>query len=309
MDYSNAPVEELTVFGGKPPADALNFRVHETFTTRSPSGPVASASAWESRRKELSSALQANVFRLALDREPELTRSPGTATVSGFEEYTLAPHEDITLRVLVRKPKEVTDKASAILHVASDGDDPAYLASLLGGIQRRGRSVQAVVYPRGVGEVGWDHTFWKATLRNAMHVGQTVDSMRLMDVIQAYRALAAHPNVDPARITVSGKGVNGAIAMYAAVLEPRIQQVLLIDPPASHREGPIFLGILRHTDLPEAAALLAPRRLNFYGHMPAAYKYTADVYGVLGKRDNLFVSMNIDAVVEGRYDHNYSSGY
>jgi hypothetical protein len=33
------------------------------------------------------------------------------------------------------------------------------------------------------------------------------------------------------------------------------------------------------------------------------------VYGVLGKRENVFVAMNVDAVVEGRYDHNYSSGY
>jgi hypothetical protein len=221
----------------------------------------------------------------------------------------MSPHPGIALRVLIRKPKEVTEKASAILYVASDGDDPQYLASFLGGVQRRGKSVQAIVYPRGVGEIGWDRTFWKATLRNAMHVGQTIDSMRLMDVIQAYRALAEHPNVDTARITVSGKGISGGIAMYAAILEPRIHQVLLIDPPASHREGPIFLGILRHTDLPEAAALLAPRRLNFYNHMPAAFAYTRDVYGVLDKRENVFTAMNIDAVVEGRYDHNYSSGY
>ena len=307
MDYSNAPVEELTVFGGNPPSDALNYRVHETFTTRAPSGPVASADAWESRKKELMSTLKANVFRLSLDIIPKLTRVEGTT--SGFEEHTITPNPGITLRMLVRKPKEVAGKTSAILYVASDGDDPQYLTTLLGGVQRRGKSVQAVIYPRGVGEIGWDRTFWKATLRNAMHVGQTIDSMRLVDVIQAYRALAEHPNVDPARITVSGKGIAGAIAMYAAILEPRIQQVLLIDAPASHLEGPIFLGILRHTDLPGAAALLAPRRLSFYSHMPAAYSYTRDVYGVLGKRESIFVAMNIDAVVEGRYDHNFTSGY
>src|SRR5687768_18610531 len=44
---------------------------------------------------------------------------------------------------------------------------------------------------------------------NAMHVGQTIDSMRLADVIQAFRALATQPNVDPARITVAGKDIAG----------------------------------------------------------------------------------------------------
>ena len=39
-------------------------------------------------------------------------------------------------------------------------------------------------------------------------------------------------------------------------------QVVLIDPPESHKEGPVFLNILRHTDLPEAAALLAPAGAN-----------------------------------------------
>jgi cephalosporin-C deacetylase-like acetyl esterase len=309
IDYSNAPVEQLAVFDGKPPADAVNYRIHETFTTRAPSGRFSSQGAWESRKSELTSALKANVFRLALQAAPKLTPVEAAAPAAGFQEHSLTPHEDITVRVLIRKPKELSEKASAILYVASDGDDPAYLGSLLGGVQRRGRSVQAVVYPRGTGEIGWDHTFWKATLRNAMHVGQTVDSMRLTDVIQAFRALAEHPNVDPARITVAGKGIAGALALYAGILEPRVNQVIMLDAPASHREGPIFLGILRHTDLPEAAALLAPRRLNFYNHMPEAYAYTRDVYALSGKRDNVFVAMNLDAVVEGRYDHNFTSGY
>jgi hypothetical protein len=229
--------------------------------------------------------------------------------VSGFEEHTLVPHEDITLRVLIRKPRELAGKAPAALYVASEGDDPAYLAGLLSGVQRGGRAVQMVVYPRGIGEIGWDHTFWKATLRNAMHVGQTIDSMRLTDVIQAFRALAEHANVDASRITVAGKSIAGALALYAAILEPRVHQVILIDPPVSHQQGPVFLGILRHTDLPEAAALLAPRRLNFYSRMPTPYEYTRDVYALSGKKENVFVAMNLDAVVDGRYDHNFSSGY
>lgn len=71
--------------------------------------------------------------------------------------------------------------------------------------------------------------------------------------------------------------------MYAAILEPDVLQVILMDAPESHRQGPLFLNIMRHTDLPEAAALLAPRRLLFYGQMPPAYEYTRHVWALYGE--------------------------
>jgi hypothetical protein len=165
------------------------------------------------------------------------------------------------------------------------------------------------VWPRGVGEVPWDKAFWKDTLKNAMHLGHTVDSLRLADVLEGVKQLRETEGVDPARITVLGKGVSGALGLYAALLDEGIHQVLLIDPPATHVQGPIFLNILRHTDIPEAAALLAPRRLNFYGRIPKEFEYTRQVYELMGQGSRMHLSMDIGAVVEGRYDHNYASGY
>jgi hypothetical protein len=165
-----------------------------------------------------------------------------------------------------------------------------------------------VVWPRGTGEVPWPRSFWKDTLRNAMHIGETIDSMRLRDVLRAFERLRADSGVDPDRIMVLGKGVSGALGLYAAILESRIHQVMLIEPPSSHREGPIFLDIMRHTDLSEAAALLAPRRLNFYGQMPPAFEYTKHVYELYGKPQHLFLAMNIEYVLTGRYDHGMASG-
>jgi hypothetical protein len=73
-------------------------------------------------------------------------------------------------------------------------------------------------------------------------------------------------------------------------------------------EGPNFLNVLRYTDLPEAAAALAPRRLSFYGYIPDAYAYTRQVYELLGKGDHVFLTMSHGSVLEGRYDHQFSSG-
>jgi hypothetical protein len=284
MDYSNAPPEQLAVFGGNPPADAINFRIHETFTTLPRSGRFADAKAWESRRTELLTKLQQ---LLPVEPDPDFP----------------AP------RTEVRQPRQVSGKLPAILYIASDSEDTPHIWSRLGGIARQNNGVQMIVWPRGVGEVPWPQTFWQATLRNAMHVGQTVDSMRLRDVIAAVRKLRDVANVDPGRIMVAGRGISGALGLYAAILDSTIHQVMLIEPPSSHAEGPIFLNVMRHTDLPEAAALLAPRRLNFYGRMPPAYDYTRHVYALHGKADHVFVAMNLEFVLAGRYDHSVSSGW
>jgi len=188
------------------------------------------------------------------------------------------------------------------------GEDLAYINDVLSGVSRRNESVRMIVWPRGVGEVPWPRSFWKDTLRNAMHTGQTIDSMRLRDVLSAFGQLRQVEGIDPDRIMILGKRISGALGLYAAILDSRIHQVMMMDPPASHREGPIFLNILRYTDLPEAAALLAPRHLNFYSQMPAPYEYSKHVYQLLGKPDHVFVAMNIEYVLTGHYDHGMASG-
>jgi len=57
---------------------------------------------------------------------------------------------------------------------------------------------------------------------------------------------------------VHGRGQAGILAAYAALFEPSIKEVVIIDPPASHNTGPHFLGVLRVCDIPEALGLLAP---------------------------------------------------
>ena len=169
-------------------------------------------------------------------------------------------------------------------------------------------SVRLIVFPRGVSEAPWDREVWRDMQRNAMFVGHTVDSMRLCDVLVGVEALRRDEGVDPSRIMVLGAAGSGVLGLYAAILDPQIAQAMLINPPVTHADAPIFLNALRYTDLPEAAALMAPRHLTFYGRMPAEYEYTRHVYALYGKSANLARAMNVQAVVEGRYDHNFASG-
>jgi hypothetical protein len=68
------------------------------------------------------------------------------------------------------------------------------------------------------------------------------------------------------------------LAAYAAQFERSIKEVVVIDPPASHRDGPIFLNVLRVLDVPEALDLLAPRPLPLVEAKSAAFDRTARIY-------------------------------
>ena len=61
-------------------------------------------------------------------------------------------------------------------------------------------------------------------------------------------------------------------------------------------------------DHPEAAALLAPRRLNFYGRIPSAFEPVREVYRLYEKPDSMHLTMDLEAVLQGVYDHRFASG-
>jgi hypothetical protein len=277
MSYQDAAPESLAVFPAGPPKDALNYRVHELFIP--------------TRKNGLLVQLREKAFAAF----PKGTGVPLVRRAGN--EFELESEQGVPVRLLVQKSKAAKGRLPAILYVASDGDDDRSITAFLNPLQTTD-AVKAIVYPRGVGEIGWNKTVWRDMMRNAMHVGRTVDSMRLWDVMQAVRALRADPAVDPKRIVVAGAGISAGLALYSAILDPQVEQVVLLRPPSSHTEGPFFLNILRYTDLPEAAALIAPRRVNFYNIMPPAYKAIP----------NGSITMSLVGPVLHRYDHNFASG-
>jgi hypothetical protein len=58
--------------------------------------------------------------------------------------------------------------------------------------------------------------------------------------------------------------------------------VVIIDPPKSHKEGPIFLNVLRVLDIPEALGLLAPTKLMLINARDPAFDRTEQIYKLAG---------------------------
>src|SRR5262249_120959 len=84
---------------------------------------------------------------------------------------------------------------------------------------------------------------------------QTADEGRVRDIISAFMSLQKEKKA-PQRLVGIGQG--GILVAYAALFEPSIKQVVIVDPPKSHRDGPTFLNVMRILDIPDALGLLAP---------------------------------------------------
>jgi hypothetical protein len=109
--------------------------------------------------------------------------------------------------------------------------------------------------------------------------------MQLWDILRSVEFLTEDQRLNLKSISVYGRGQMGPLGFYAAALDDRITRVIVDDPPGSHWQGPPLLNILRLTDLPEAAALLAPRELVSLTPLPPAYDYTASIYALYRRGD------------------------
>jgi dienelactone hydrolase len=122
--------------------------------------------------------------------------------------------------------------------------------------------------------------------RSLALLGQTVDTGRIRDVA-AYLSPLPKEEKEPSRLRVVARGQAGIIAAYALLLSPRpIHQLVILDPPTSHRDGPHFLNVDRVLDLPTALGLLAPDvKLTLINAKDPAFDKTAAIYKLAGAAD------------------------
>jgi dienelactone hydrolase len=107
-------------------------------------------------------------------------------------------------------------------------------------------------------------------------LGETADNDRVRHLA---RSLSGNP-------MIVGRGTSGILGAYAALLSGQ-GEVTLIDPPASHKDGPHFLNVLRVLDIPEALGCLAPRKLVLVNAKDPAFDRTVEIYRRAGAADKI----------------------
>jgi len=109
-----------------------------------------------------------------------------------------------------------------------------------------------------------DKSIWLALM-----TGHTITGLRMADITGAVDLLASR-QLAPNGVTVFARGNPGVSALHAAVLDTRLRRLILEDLPPTYRSlaatpirrrifDVVIPGVLKHYDLPDLAAHLAPR--------------------------------------------------
>jgi len=125
------------------------------------------------------------------------------------------------------------------------------------------------------------------TVRRAYPIlGHTLPERQTLDLLQGIAVLRAETNVGSA--VVYGKGRQAAHAIYAAILDETIAEIILEDPITTHWDaGSEFLNVLKIGDLPHNLALAFPKPVTFVGSVPEAYEWTRELYLKCGAEENV----------------------
>ncbi len=144
----------------------------------------------------------------------------------------------------------------------------------------------AYVAPRGAGPTSWAAlSLTKQThlRRRLLLLGESLESGQVWDIRQAAAALRSLPGFAQTPLWLQAQKTMAANALYASLFIPDVKRLDLHALPSSQKDGPIYLNVLRHLDLPQAAALAAERStLAIYTADGPAWRYTIDTANALG---------------------------
>ncbi len=275
--------------------------VHESELYATPSGQVSTSFANAETVQSLNRAVAESMYpnRRATDLDdPETLRqlvrsrlkmaevghtmtvtSHGEIGRDGYriEKIALRPEPGVIVPALVFVPGGAPSRKPAVLYV--NGEGKAADASEGGDIEDLVHSGHVVLAPdpRGMGEShpmsasGGYQPAWQMFQR-ALLVKRTMVGLQVEDLLGAFGYLASRGDVDPERVAVLGKANGGVLALFLAVLEPRVERVAIEGTVLSYLEiararyhedltATILPGVLKDFDLPDLAAALAPRPL------------------------------------------------
>lgn len=144
----------------------------------------------------------------------------------------------------------------------------------------------AYVCPRGAGPTSFaERSERKRThlMRRFQLLGETLESGQVWDITQAASALRSVPGFAKVPLWLQAQKGMATNALYASLFIPEVKRLDLHQPPTSHREGPTYLNVLRHLDMPQALALAAERStVAIYSDSAEAWKYPRAVATALG---------------------------
>ena len=295
------PEENLWVFGGRLPAHDAMRTIDRTFVPRAvvplPSPTDADrADGWLADQAARVAQLRATTFRHVPRSAPACildVRADGTTAASGprdrptaYRSVAFATPDGLTLRLVLSVPQPADAGQPTVVCALAPDERTSFL-------RRPGVAPElnaAVVEVRGTGKSAMGPGLAWTARRAYPLLGCTLPERQVADLLAGVEVVRAMGCGD--RVVVYGRGYTAVLALYAAVLDPRIEEVVLEDPPGSHADPttPELLHVLQTGDLAHNLSLVYPRAVTFVPRVPRAYAWTREAYAAVGDADRIRVA-------------------
>lgn len=285
------------------PSGASNFRIQDELTSPVKLREPRTHRDWLRRREQVLAGLKENVFRWFPDRRGPVAARVSNPNAGWGTRYAACKTVDLEsepglwIHARLFSPLEPRGPVPWVIYVKEPGER-FYTSDLDELLPFLGRCHLLEVRPR-FSEKTMSFGEFSDLERTAVWVGRTVGSMQVWDILRAIDWAWAQESLAADRWVLYGKNEFAALTLYAALLDERISEVVVSQPPSSHWRAPALLNVLRVTDLPEVAACLVPRRLSFVGAAPPGFDLTRRVYALSRARDSLRVAGSAPEAVWG----------
>jgi dienelactone hydrolase len=279
-DFAKIEGKDLRVFPEDKdlPKDQINDRVDELFVPKA-DVKLPKTSEFKEWKDGWVKKLSESSFRALPEKLPVVKR----IGKPNDELETLDAGESIAFQGMVLVPPAKAGDGPITLVVLNPDDDPKAAAVRLNERFKQDAFTYAI-YPRGGLNMRWTQKNPPNTVERSLALlGQTADVGRVRDMLSSI----ARPVSGLPKFRLIGQAQAGVLVTYAALFySDAVGEVVLIDPPTSHRDGPHFLNVDRVLDLPTALGLLAPNvKLTLINAKDPAFDKTAAIFKLAGAAD------------------------
>ncbi len=277
--------QQLKVFDTLP-TDAVNTNIHETFVDIARAEVPTTKEEWSKQRENWLSNFREKCLAAVMANEP-LDESIGPFVHGRLGGGSLSPDE---------KPERVTLE---IMFQWSGGYSPLHEPGVMRALlvfphvdtNQLSAPKKLANSPRmEAGEIAALVKKEVQVRRRHMLLGQTVDEVRVADIVRAIRTSRASKQYGRLPIRVEARGDMAVNALYASLFAP-VEELVLTDLPKSHMNTSVdYLNVLRILDIPQAVAMASERcRVELRGANEADWQYPIQTARNLGWEKNLTV--------------------
>ena len=291
------PEENLLVFGGKLPEHDTMKKMDEMLVKRADVSMPDSETQWQSHQKEALAKLRQITFRnLPADSMPRLRdklADGGTRDGDVYGTRVFDTADGLTLAIKTRYSQQSAVPTPTVVYAVQPEARSTFTG---GGVSRPGLAPEfasAGVEVRNTGATSVGAGYLWTMQRVYPLLGHSLAERQISDLLAG--AALMRQEATTGSMVLYGQAETAALAIYAAILDRQVSELILDAPPESHAQAELaaLLGVLRVGDLPQNLALLYPRPITFIGKLPPAYKWTKQVYEKLGAGDRIRVVRSV----------------